>query len=327
MLIESKPSGILLPEIGLWLDSRESCPATWISHAHSDHAQSAHGRVLATPATLTLYQQRVDLDTAARHGLTPVAYGETVEWNGARLTAFRAAHIVGSAQLLVEYRGERLVYTGDLKLRVPLCGETTEIVPCDRLIIESTFGLPVFHFLDREEARRRIVNFAQECLDEGSVPAFLGYALGRGQEIVYALRQAGIPAAVHGAIARFLPFYAGHGYDASGWEPYEQGAGRGKALVVVPGMRRFLEASGMNVRIAYVSGWAAFSNARTRVGAEHLIPYSDHADFAELIEIVERSGAKRVDVVHGYAEEFARILRLRGIEAQPLSTPAEAVQE
>jgi Cft2 family RNA processing exonuclease len=327
MLIESKSGGILLPEIGLWLDSRESCPATWISHAHSDHAQSAHGRVFATPATLSLYQQRVDLDKTARLGLVPVAYGDTVEWNGARLTALRAAHIVGAAQLLVEYRGERLVYTGDIKLRAPMCGETTEIVPCDHLIIESTFGLPVFHFLDRDEARRRIVAFAQECLEEESMPVFLGYALGRGQEIVYALRQAGIPTAVHGAIARFLPFYAENGYDAGGWESYEQGTAKGKALVVVPGMRKFLEASGKNVRIAYVSGWAALSNARTRVGAEHLIPYSDHADFEELIEIVERCGARRVDVVHGYTEAFARILTLRGIEAQPLGAPAEAVQE
>lgn len=327
MQVEARPNGVLLPEIDLWLDSREPCAATWISHAHSDHAQSAHGRVFATPATLSLYQKRVELSRAASEGLTPLDYGESMEWNGARLMALRGAHIVGAAQLLVEYRGERLIYTGDIKLRAPLCGATTEVCTCDRLIIESTFGLPVFHFLDREEARRRIVAFAEECLAEGSNPAFLGYALGRGQEIVYALRQAGIPTAVHGAIARFLPFYAEHGYDAAGWEPYESGETKGKALVVVPGMRKFLEASSRDVRIAYVSGWAALSNARTRSGAEYLVPYSDHADFEELLEIVTRSGARQVDVVHGYTEAFAHILRQRGIEAHPLSVAGDAVQE
>lgn len=327
MLVEAAPNGIYLPEIDLWLDSREPCRAAWISHAHSDHARSAHGCVFATQATLSLYQARVDLDSGARAGLRPLAYGETVEWNGARLTALRAAHIVGAAQLLVEFRGERLIYTGDIKLRTPLCGEATEVAACDHLIIESTFGLPVFHFAGCDEARRRIVAFATECLAEGATPVFLGYALGRGQEIVYALRQAGIPVAVHGAIARFLPYYAEQGFDAPGWEPYEQGAVKAKALVVVPGMRKFLEASGKNVRIAYVSGWAALSNARTRAGAEHLIPYSDHADFEELLAIVTQTGARRVDVVHGYTEAFAHILAQRGLQAKPLEVMAEAIQE
>src|SRR5260221_14707505 len=87
--------------------------------------------------------------------------------HGARLTALPASYIVGAAQLLVEYRGERLAYTGDIKLNSPLCGVETQIVPCDRLIIESTFGLPIYRFLAHTEARQRIVDFAGECLGQG----------------------------------------------------------------------------------------------------------------------------------------------------------------
>jgi Cft2 family RNA processing exonuclease len=86
--------------------------------------------------------------------------------------------------------------------------------------------------------------------------------------------------------------------------------------VVVPDFRNYLQASGKNIRIAYVSGWAALDNARTRVGAEALIPYSDHADFDELLKLVDRSGAREVDVVHGYTEPFARLLRERGLNAR-----------
>jgi hypothetical protein len=67
--------------------------------------------------------------------------------------------------------------------------------------------------------------------------------------------------------------------------------------------------------LAYVSGWAALDNARNRSGANELIPYSDHGDFEELLTIAEQSGAKHVDVVHGYTAPFAHVLRSRGISA------------
>jgi Cft2 family RNA processing exonuclease len=120
---------------------------------------------------------------------------------------------------------------------------------------------------------------------------------------------------VHGAIAKYINVYEDHGYDFPSWEPYDARATAGKALVVVPDHGRVLEASGKNIRRAYVSGWAALDNARARGGAEELIPYSDHADFDELLELVARSEAKHVDVVHGYTEPFAHVLRARGISA------------
>jgi Cft2 family RNA processing exonuclease len=247
--------------------------------------------------------------------MRPLDFGESLEWNGAELTAYPASHILGAAQLLIESRGERLVYTGDIKLRAPLCGEKTEPLPCNRLIIESTFGLPIYKLLDREEATAQIVRFARECLADGAVPAFIGYPLGRGQEIVHVLCQAGIRTAVHGAIAKFIPVYEEGGYEFPGWEPYEARATAGKALVVVPSHGNVLEASGKNIRLAYVSGWAALDNARSRSGAEKLIPYSDHADFDELLAIVEQCSPAHVDVVHGYTVPFAKILQKLGRSA------------
>ena len=202
------------------------------------------------------------------------------------------------------------------------------MVACDHLIVESTFGLPIYRFVAREEARARIVAFARECLADRITPVYVGSPLGRGQEIAHALCEAAIPVALHGSIARFVSAYQRAGYCFEGWEPYENGATEGKALVVVPDFRNYLEASGKNVRIAYVSGWAALDNARTRSGAEALIPYSDHADFEELLAIVEGSGAREIDVVHGYTEPFARILRDRGMDARaPLPETARGATE
>jgi Cft2 family RNA processing exonuclease len=321
-------AGIHLAGIDLWLDPQERCHHAWLSHAHSDHARGLHCTVFATPDTLKLYRLRWPEDESVPQTLHPLEYGHSIEWNGARLTAFPASHILGAAQLLVEYNGERVVYTGDIKLREPICGTTTEIVPCDRLIVESTFGLPIYHFLSREEAARRIVAFARECLDEKISPVFIGYPLGRGQEIVHVLCQAGIPTAVHGSIARLMPAYEQAGYAFPGWTPYAARDREAKALVVVPNFRAWIEASGRNYRLAYVSGWASLDNARNRAGAEELIPYSDHADFGELLGIVEGSGAREVDVVHGYTESFAHILARRGVEARaPLGPAARAPEE
>ncbi|HEX4168688.1 MAG TPA: hypothetical protein VHZ55_24760 [Bryobacteraceae bacterium] len=314
--MEFRESGIYLPAIDLWLDNTEPCEATWISHGHSDHARGCHGQVIGTATTIRFYRMRLWLEEGQVEPETiPLNFGESIDWNGARLTAYPASHILGAAQLLIEFGDERLVYTGDIKLRQPLCGDTTQAIPCDRLIIESTFGLPIYKLLGRDEAVERITGFARRCLADGVTPAFIGYPLGRGQEIVHVLCQAGIKTAVHGAIAKFISTYEESGYDFSGWEPYDARAIAGKALVVVPAHGSALEATGKNVRVAYVSGWAALDNARLRSGAEELIPYSDHADFDELLDLVEQSGAQHVDVVHGYTTPFARILRQRGYSA------------
>jgi Cft2 family RNA processing exonuclease len=326
--VDFEPQGIHLPEIGLWLDCVEECETGWISHAHSDHARGLHARVFGTEITLAIYGTRFAASEETAPDCCGVRFHEPWEFNGARLTAYPASHILGAAQLLIEYNGERLLYTGDIKYRPAICGHATEVVSCDRLIIESTFGLPIYRFLSREDARDRIVAFARECLEARILPAFVGYPLGRGQEIVHVLCEAGIPTSVHGSIARFLPIYEAHGFACPGWAPYKNGETAGKALVVVPGFRNYLEASGKNYRLAYVSGWAALDNARARAGAEELIPYSDHADFAELLTLVESSGAREVDVVHGYTELFAHILNQRGVVARaPRGTSARAVSD
>jgi len=126
------PHGIFLPQLDLWLDPTEDCATAWISHGHSDHARGCHGRVFTTTDTLRIYRARLPENTPEAR---PVEYGIPWELGPARLTAYPASHIVGAAQLLIEFEGERLLYTGDIKLRPPLCGLETQTVVCDRLIV------------------------------------------------------------------------------------------------------------------------------------------------------------------------------------------------
>jgi len=323
MRVDFRPDGIYLPELDLWLDPEGDRPFAFLSHGHADHVGGQHGQVFCTPATSDIYRLRGG--EQAIHHAHP--FGEPFEHRGARLTLYPAGHILGAAQLLVESNGERLVYTGDLKVDAPLCADPDVIVPCDHLIIESTFGLPIFRFLSAAEARTRIVEHARAALAEGATPLLLGYPLGRSQEIVEVLTAAEIPVAAHGAVAKYLDIYRRHTGRLFEAIPYERGQVAGHAIVGPPSFARQIGKSAGRLRVIAVSGWALLDSARTRYDADILIPYSDHASFPELLRYVEESKAKRVDVVHGFAEPLAQVLRSKGVDAHAQKAAAKPLDQ
>jgi Cft2 family RNA processing exonuclease len=312
MNVEYRPEGIFLPDLDLWMDPEGDQPVAFLSHGHADHARGSHGETICSEATAEIYELR----GGARSHRRAAPFGQPLAFRGATLTVLPAGHILGAAQLLVELEGERLVYTGDMKLAPPLCADAAVVPRCDHLIIESTFGLPIFKFLSADEARARIISTARDALSEGVTPIFLGYPLGRSQEIVEALCSGGVPVAVHGSVAKFLDIYrryTGRKFDAV---PYDRETSRGLAIVGPPGFGRSIGRTLGKTRVIAVSGWALLDNARARYDADVLIPYSDHASFPELIEYVERAQPKQIDVVHGYADAFATILQKRGFNAR-----------
>ena len=309
MRVDCTSEGIYLPAIDLWLDPRVPVPAAWLSHAHSDHARGLHDTVIATRITAELYRHRWPLPIQRTQQILLLNPGETMDWRGARLTARQASHILGAAQIEIEYEGERLVYTGDIKRRSPICGWETQPRPCDHLILESTFGLPIYQFLEAAEAQSRIAAFAMECLAAGQTPVFQGYGLGRGQEIAHTLALHNIPCQIHHSIAALIPYFEAEGYRF----PTESANG---AILVTPGLEEKLPIPPAKRKVALVSGWAALDNARARSNADVLIPYSDHADFHELLMLIEECRPAQIDIVHGYTAALARILRQRGYNAR-----------
>ena len=138
------PDGIHIVPADVWIDPSRPRPAALVTHGHADHARAGHGKVLATPATLAIM--------ATRYGPQPggqgVAYGETVQLGEVGVRFVPAGHVLGSAQIVLEYRGQRIVVSGDYKRRPgPSCA-AFEPVPCDVFVTEATFGLPVFRHPD-----------------------------------------------------------------------------------------------------------------------------------------------------------------------------------
>ena len=319
MRVEATEAGLFLPDVGLHLDPAQPVPFAAVSHGHGDHARALPGRMWATPETAAIVRARVGETETVVAG-----YREPVDLripghSPARLTFHSAGHVLGSAGILVERGGERFFYTGDVKLAPSRTCAPADIPRCDALLIESTFGLPVFRFPPVEEAQSLIVAQARDALASGEIPVFLGYALGKGPEIARILLDAGIAVSLHGAVGKMVEIYARFGVPFPGAVPYAAGALEGRALVVPPDCRNHPMITKLKKsRVVAVTGWALLDASYDRYGAQGLVPLSDHADFDDLLRIVELSGARRVRTLHGFAEPLARVLALGGLDAEPL---------
>lgn len=328
-----------------YLDSRFPRRRCFVSHAHSDHLPPGdaentppdpalvHGMALCTPATAAIARHRCGLAMNAIER----DYGQEVELD--RRTIARllpAGHVLGSAMLHVQ-RGEKsLLYTGDFKLRKCRTAACAEPAPADVLVMESTFGTPFYRFPPAQQVEEQLVELVSQALREGKQPIVYGYSLGKAQEIVRILTDAGLTVTQHGAVARMSSFYEKFGvplgppqqlrrYRAEDFRPPAALALEERGVLVAPpDMARsgFTAQFGSKVCRIVVTGWAMLKNAIYRYGVDHALPLSDHADFDELLEMIERVSPKHIVTTHG-PEAFVEHLALRGITATLARPPAQ----
>jgi len=216
LVIESDAGGAYLPSLGLHLDPRGPVPRAFVSHAHADHAGGAgSGEVLGSAATLHLLAARAGALVASPRALAEdQGYEIPMDGGGtARLTVAPAGHCLGASQLVVDHPGGRFVYTGDYQTGPGLTHAAGAPVPCDELLTESTFALPVFRFGDRAAARAALVAWCAARIQERLLPVVLAYALGKSQEIVCALHASGLGVVAHGAVYRMCAAYEELGVD------------------------------------------------------------------------------------------------------------------
>jgi len=306
--------GIELPDYGLWLDPWDPKPRAFVSHAHSDHI-GAHAEVIASHGTAKLMRERL----AGERVEHLLELDETREIFGLPVTLLAAGHIFGSAQFYTETDAGSLLYTGDFKLRPGLSAERAQWRPAETLIMETTFGLPKYQFPPTEEVMTRMVAFCQEALEEGEVPVLLGYSLGKAQEILCALVKAGLTPMLHGAVYKMTRVYQELQPDFPAFERYDAQAVAGRVLICPPSAARTVMVRRIKKRrVAVLTGWAMDPGATYRYGCDAAFPLSDHADYPDLLRYVELVNPRRVLTLHGFAAEFARDLRDRGMEAWAL---------
>jgi Cft2 family RNA processing exonuclease len=308
--------GVHLQEAELWLDPHARRPVAYVSHGHSDHCRP-HGHALATPATAAFYRLRT-----RRSSVTEVPFGQPHRIKGWTFELFPAGHVLGASQVMaVGPDGRRIVYTGDFKLRPAPCQEPAEVRRCDVLVMECTFGHPHYRFPSLEEVDTQLRAFVDRCFARGQIPVVCGYVLGKGQEALCLLTRAGYRVAVHDSIYRVAKVYEAHGVALGEYEALNMASAAGLRDAVVlcpPHLKKTVTPALGPCRTVMLSGWAVDARARYRYGVDEMIGLSDHADFGELLEYVERAKPQTVYTVHG-DDAFARYLRQRGVDAHHLA--------
>lgn len=302
----------------VWLDPAEPRPVGVVTHGHADHI-GRHEHYIATPATGSFLRARSGADLQG----TELPFGTPLTRGALTITLAPAGHILGSAMVRVEREGESLLYTGDFRLRSSLTAEPAEVPPSDAVIMEATYGAPEWSFPSREELGGRLVELVRAIRARGRLPVLLAYSLGKSQEAAAMLAARGERAVLHPVAASLAEIYQRHGVDLGPWETWgRQGTLfgtrvttelKGKVLIIPPHCRSDLRPLAGRTETVALTGWALRWPEREK--SDHALPLSDHADFGELLELVERAHPRVVYVTHGSAR-FARELRARGVVAE-----------
>lgn len=327
-------------DLDLWVDSMKPRERCYVSHGHADHARP-HDVVVTSTNNARVCLLRFGRRAPRRdEPLFDEAFPgdrerrdvvfETHEFNEPwregdhELTLFSAGHVLGSSQLLIEGERGRFVYTGDFKLEHSYTAEAPEVKPCDTVLMECTYGRPQYVFPPRAEVAGAMIAWARAALEDGAVPIFFAYSLGKAQEAMAILGQGGIPITVHGAIASMARVYEDAGVALPAYARYDATAFDGASALVWPPSGRALPTAvrGRTVRTAALTGWVLGKGANFRGRTDTGFPLSDHADYPSLLRYVELAAPKKVYLNHG-GREFVGRLRKLGVDAEYLEANAQ----
>jgi putative mRNA 3-end processing factor len=314
--IELSKGQLKVSQSELFLDSHRRSECAFVSHAHGDHI-ARHDRTIASGATVALMRHR--LGAKVRGEALPVDYRKPFGLGDLTLELFPAGHVLGSAQLRVTRNGMALGYSGDLCLEPTLTAEAAEVMECDVLVLESTFGLPRYVFPPKAEVLARIRSFVDEALSDAKTPVLLGYALGKAQEILKYLGEAGYHCRAHPVVHAVNKVYQAQGVSLPNVELLgPEGPEAGEVVVAPPHLARSSPILRIrNRRTAILTGWALDGRHGFR-SVDAAFPLSDHADYPSLLRYARASGAGRILTIHGYARELAAALRREGMRAEAL---------
>ena len=323
-LLEFTNKGIYCAAADVYIDPWKKVKRALITHGHADHSRWGHSHYLCTRTAKPVIRHRlgpINVET--------VEYGESRTINGVKFSFHPAGHILGSAQIRVEHKGEVWVASGDYKIEDDGLAEAFEPVKCHAFITESTFGLPVYKWRPQAEVFADINQWWRDNQAEGKVSVISAYALGKAQRLMQQIDPSIGRIFTHGAVENINEVIRKQGIPLvettrvhSSLKKKDYAGG----LVIAPpsaiGSNWTRKFQPLSVGIA--SGWMALRGARRRRNADRGFILSDHADWEGLNQAIKDTGAETVIVTHGYTEIFTRYLREQGYNAYGEKTQFEA---
>jgi putative mRNA 3-end processing factor len=311
---------LYIEPIGTYIDPPFPVDKAIITHGHSDHARSGHGAILATPETIGIIKLRYGANAAKSY--QPVQYREPVHIGPVAVTLYPAGHILGSAQVLLEYNGCRAVVSGDYKRNCDGTCPGFEPLKCDIFVTEATFGLPIFQHPEPGSEIQKLLTSMKNFPERSHLIA--AYPLGKAQRVIKLLRQAGYeePVYLHGSMISMCNFYQENGIDlgdlrkATGL-PKEALKG---AIVIAPpsALKEPWSRRMQDPVLSMASGWMTVKQRVRQRGIELPLVISDHADWNELKTTIRETGAGEIWVTHGREDALVHWCTSQGLRAAPL---------
>ena len=327
-LLEISDRGLYCSAGDFYVDPWRPVERAVITHAHSDHARAGSRAYLTAERGVEILRDRVG-EQATFQG---VQFGESTSLNGVRVSLHPAGHILGSAQIRIEHRGEVWVVSGDYKTIPDRTCDAFEPVRCHVFITESTFGLPIYRWRGNDELVAEVNDWWRTNQERGRTSVILAYALGKAQRVLAGLDPSIGPLLMHGAVERYIPLYRAAGIELpeccrATTENARQT--RGRAMVIAPPsaaatpwLRKFGDVS-----LAFASGWMQIRGARRRRAVDRGFAISDHADWDGLLTAIDATDAEEIVVTHGYRSTLVRWLTERGKRARAIATAFEGEME
>ncbi len=320
-LLHPTPKGLYCPPADVYIDPVRPVGRALVTHGHADHARPGNEAVLATDETLAIMALRYGENFCQSRQMATLRQAITI--NGVRFTFVPAGHVLGSAQIVVEKDGTRIVVSGDYKRASDPTCLPFEPVTCDVFITEATFGLPVFRHPDTRTEVAKLL--ASVTLFPERAHIVGAYSLGKAQRMMALIREGGFdgPIWLHGAMEKLTDFYQSRGV-ALGETRKVMAADRkqlGGAIVICPPSsiqdvwsRRFPDPV-----TAFASGWMRIRARARQRGVELPLVVSDHADWDGLCATILETQAGEVWVTHGQEDGLVHWCGTQGIRAKPLN--------
>ncbi len=307
--------------LNIYIDPVRPVDKAIITHAHTDHAKPGNKNILATKETIEIMKLRYGDECA--NNFQTLKYGEKICINGINISLHPAGHILGSSQVLVEKNGYKVLVTGDYKTTPDKTCTAFELVRCDTIVTEATFGLPVFQHPDPDQEIKKLISSIK--VNKDCCHLVGAYALGKTQRVIKLLRESNYDETIyiHGSMEKICSYYQSIGINLG--ELKKAGAIKdrsfnNKVILCPPSSLRNLWSRRFSQKIlCQASGWMTIKQRVKQSLIELPLIVSDHSDWNELTKTILQTGAKNVWVTHGREDGLVHWAKKKGLEARPLS--------
>ena len=320
----SKP-GLYVPPAYAHIDPVRAVDTAIITHGHADHARAGHGHVIATPETLAIMSARYGANFAAQQ--TALPYNQQLMLGDVNMKLIPAGHVLGSAQIVLEYANTKIIAAGDYKRRSDPTCRPFQVEHCDVFITEATFGLPVFAHPDPETQIKKLLE-VQHLFPERSI--IIGaYSLGKAQRLIALLREAGYDETIfiHGAMKKLCELYISFGIELGSLQTTpigkidnQQISLAGKFILAPPSAMGTKWAQRLSdPLVVSASGWMQVRQRAKQGGVELPLVISDHADWIDILRTIKEVNASEIWVTHGREDALIHACSQMGLSAKALS--------